>query len=539
MKLFTHHQDSHKVNAVLTDRCAGCQECLVRCPTNAIGFNEDSWIVEINSELCVGCGQCERLCPFSAIVIEKELSILESQLNRHYESSGSVFLSVRETKPSIKTFDAALFEASRCLECPDPTCVKGCPAHNNIPLALKNLRSGDITGARTIFEETSHIGSICSRVCDQKSQCEGACSLALAGGGAVSIGALEKFIFDNSRGEIAEMVGTSKKVAIIGSGPAALGACYRLVEAGVTVEVFEEKEYLGGLLNYGIPDFTLPAETLEKVIEELSSAGVYFHTNHHVSDEELEDLRSHFDSVIVAIGANIPIRPKVDGIESTETMDAMDFLVRYGQSIREATVDYELYGKKLLIVGAGNTAMDVARVAKRLGAAAVSVEWVNAKFAKVRPDELEEAVAEGVDVRFQTTLIATSGRVATLVNTTHEDPSKLPSIIESSSYSEEFDLIVMALGYRKGGDIKVVEPIYTLGETPSPKWSASGILSKNHNRNQVIGSASWMRERKTRAIAGIEDQSLFAVGDFLYGPATVVEAMASGRNAADRIIATI
>ncbi|MDA8277782.1 MAG: FAD-dependent oxidoreductase [Actinomycetota bacterium] len=539
MKLFTHNQESHKATAVLTDRCAGCQECLVRCPTNAIGFNEESWIVEINSELCVGCGQCERLCPFSAIVIEKELSVLESQLNRHYEASGSVFLSTQETKPMIKTFDAALFEASRCLECPDPTCVKGCPAHNNIPLALKNLRAGDITGARSIFEETSHIGSICSRVCDQKSQCEGACSLALAGGEAVSIGALEKFIFDNSRGELPKSETPSKKVAIVGSGPAALGACYRLVEAGITVEVFEEKDYLGGLLNYGIPDFTLPAATLERVIDELSTAGVAFHTGHHVSDDELELLRSRFDSVIVAIGANIPIRPKVDGIESAISIDAMDFLVRYGQSIRESTIEYELYGKKILIVGAGNTAMDVARVAKRLGAAAVSVEWVNAKFAKVRPDELDEAIAEGVDVRFQTTLVATAGRVATLVNTSHDDPSKLPSIIESSKYTEEFDLIVMALGYRKGGDIKVVDPQYTLGETPSPKWSSSGILSKNHNRNQVIGNASWLRERKTRAIAPIEDQSIYAVGDFLYGPATVVEAMASGRNCADRIIEAI
>ena len=536
MKLFSHNQESHKATAVLTDRCAGCQECLVRCPTNAIGFNEDSWIVEINSELCVGCGQCERLCPFSAIVIEKELEVLQSQLDRHYEASGSVFLSAKETKPAIKTFDQAVFEASRCLDCPDPTCVKGCPAHNNIPLALKNLRSGDITSARSIFEETSHIGSICSRVCDQRSQCEGACSLALAGGDPVSIGALEKYIFDNSRSATSYPLETSKRVAIIGSGPAAIGACYRLLEAGVAVEVFEEKEYLGGLLNYGMPDFTLPAETLEKVIEDLEMAGVQFHTNHHVSDDELASMRSNYDSVIVAIGANAPIRPKVDGIETSLSLDAMDFLVRYGQSIREATVEYDLYGKKILVVGAGNTAMDVARVAKRLGADAVSVEWVNAKFAKVRPDELDEAVAEGVDVRFQTTLTATNGKLATLVNTSHDDPAKLPTIIESSKYVEEFDLIVMALGYRKGGDIGQVDPTYTLGETPSPKWSASGILSKSHNRNQIIGAASWMRERKTRAVGVLDDGSTFAVGDFLYGPATVVEAMASGRNAADRII---
>ncbi|MDA8196212.1 MAG: FAD-dependent oxidoreductase [Actinomycetota bacterium] len=537
MKLFSHNQETHTATAVLTDRCAGCQECLVRCPTNAIGFNEDSWIVEINAELCIGCGQCERLCPFSAIVIEKELSVLESQLNRHYEPTGSVFLSVQETKPAITSFDAALFEASRCLECPDPTCVKGCPAHNNIPLALKNLRDGDIDGARSIFQETSHIGSICSRVCDQKSQCEGACSLALAGGEAVSIGALEKYIFDHSNGSISHFSETAKRVAIIGSGPASLGACFRLLEAGVEVEVFEEKDYLGGLLNYGMPDFTLPFETLDKVIEELRTAGVTFHTNHHVSDEELKQLRGNFDSVIVAIGANLPIRPKVDGIESAVSIDAMDFLVRYGQSIRESNVEYELYGKKILIVGAGNTAMDVARVARRLGAEAVSVEWVNSKFAKVRPDELEEAITEGVDVRFQTTLVATAGRLATLVNTTHDDPSKLPSIIESSKYTEEFDLVVMALGYRKGGDIELVEPQYTLGETPSPKWSASGILSKSHNHNQQIGSTSWMRERKTRAVGSKDNGGIIAVGDFLYGPATVVEAMASGRNAADRIIA--
>lgn len=527
---------------VLADRCAGCQECFVRCPTAAISFDSENWIVAVDDALCVGCRQCERTCPFSAILVTGEPLVASSVKNRipHYLFP-AVGSSV-ETRMGFSTFDDAQLEANRCLECPDPTCVRGCPAHNDIPAMIAALRDGELSEARSIFERTSHLGSICSRVCDQSTQCEGACSWTLAGETPVAIGLLERFVFDNTP------IGTGQvqakqdaTVAIIGSGPAAMASAWELVLAGINVDVFEAQAKPGGLLNHAIPEFTLPTEKVTQQWEALEALGVKLHLNHRVTTEELKDLRYRYDGMILAHGAQSPIRPPIPGINSSHVMDAMDFLNRTGNALHHNDPLSDLKGKTIMILGAGNTAMDVGRMAIRFGAIPTAVEWVNEAFSRVRSDELAEARNEGVEVSFLTTISEIRDNAVTLVSTRHTDPASLPKLIKSSEREIKADIVVLALGYRLTGEF---DPLASKNpykpnqdEMVDLHWVASGLF--NHSHNPKIGLLSWRRDLATQHSKIPVANHAFVAGDALIGQSTVVEAMAQGRESARQLIATL
>src|ERR1019366_4541463 len=226
---------------ILTDRCAGCQECIIRCPTSALTMDPKRWVALADDDLCVGCRQCERTCPFSAIVVDGPM-LVEPRIEPEPVHPIRLLGDISEIRSGYFGWSEVLAEAERCLQCPDPTCVRGCPAHNDIPGFIASLRDQDLEGAHEVLRRTSLLPDICSRVCNQAAQCEGACSWSLAGGVPVAIGRLERFIADNM--DVAPPTNSSianeMSVGIIGSGPAGAAAAWDLFEAGVSVTVYEK-----------------------------------------------------------------------------------------------------------------------------------------------------------------------------------------------------------------------------------------------------------------------------------------------------------
>ena len=552
----------HSVHVtVLTDRCAGCQECLVRCPTNALTMDSGSWTVHADDSACVGCRQCVRTCPFSAIEVDGPILVS----NREHTPTvhlNALVGNLEETRVGFTTWAQVRTEASRCLNCPDATCVRGCPAHNDVPSFIAAILNEDLQEAHRVLQLTSFLPDVCSRVCDQALQCEGACTWSLAGGEGVAIGALERFVTDNAPvpqvGHLSTD-GAGLKIAIVGSGPAGIGAAWELARASASVTVFEKDEIPGGLLKWGIPDFTLPDEIASRPWEALIKAGVTLRCNNAVASDGLDSLLESFDAVVLAHGAGTPIRLPVEGGSLERVWDATRFL----HEAQSALVDHLTLShltkeedpnavriRTVLVVGAGNTAMDVARIARRLGARAICVDWMDRRFAPVRPDELDEAGMEGVDIRFSTTIDHLESVDTELIRvhlnfTEQKSVSALPVVVSKLAEIEDVDLVVMAMGYRVDSSFSAVLPDMPISRQLQPgltdrRWQASGVLAGGKPafaRNQPIGQLALGREiASSQASINVADR-VWVAGDALVGPATVVEAMAQGRRAALAILA--
>ena len=545
---------------VLTDRCAGCQECLVRCPTNALTMDSGNWTVLADNSACVGCRQCVRTCPFSAITVEGPV-LVSSREHTSPVHPQKLVGNLEETRSGFTTWVQAKAEASRCLSCPDATCVRGCPAHNDIPSFIAAIRNDDLPEAHRILRLTSFLPDICSRVCDQALQCEGACTWSLAGGEGVAIGALERFVTENAPVPPVEQLsdeGAGLKVAIVGSGPAGIAAAWELAQASAMVTVFEKDENPGGLLKWGIPDFTLPDEIASRPWGALLEAGVTLHCNSAIEVDGLDSLLQTFDAVVLAQGAGTPLRLPVEGGSLERVWDATRFLHEAqsaavaNRTLSDLTQEEDPSGVRIrtvLVVGAGNTAMDVARLARRLGARAICVDWMDRRFAPVRPDELDEASMEGVDIRFSTTIDHLEGTEGGLVMahlnfTEQRSAGELPVVVSKMAATEVVDLVVMAMGYRVDASFSSVLPNSPISRKLQPgltdrRWQASGLLAGGKPvfaRSQPIGQLALGREiAYSHASSSVADR-VWVAGDVLVGPATVVEAMAQGRRAAQAIL---
>ena len=543
---------------VLTDRCAGCQECVIRCPTGALTMDVGNWVAAADDARCVGCRQCVRTCPFAAIEVEGPLLVAD-RVEPTYHKVTQLIGNLDETRRGIPTWTSVLAEAERCLACPDPTCVRGCPVHNDIPAFVSAVRAGDLDGAHRVLRRTSFLPDICSRVCDQAVQCEGSCTWSLAGGTPVAIGSIERFITDNAPIPPIEPVndrGAGLSVAVVGSGPAGIGAAFELVRSGARVTVFEKDDRPGGLLRWGIPSFTLPRQVAERPWEQLRAAGVRLECGIAVTPDRVEELRASFDAVVLAHGAGTPLRLPVQGGDLDGVVDATRFLGEARSALAESRscdllpspADREPDAPAtVLVLGAGNTAMDVARLARRLGARAICVDWMDRRFAPVRPDELDEAIEEGVDIRFSRTLTRLEGRDgrvdrAVLAETRQASATTLPRVLDATS-EERVDLVVMAMGYRIDPAFAAVAPDKPLArrvpELVDRRFQASGILQGGapaFARHRPVGELAIVREIGRMSAALGTAERVFVAGDALVGPSTVVEAMAQGRRAAEAVL---
>lgn len=302
------------------------------------------------------------------------------------------------------TDEQVKLEASRCLHCKNPRCVQGCPVNIQIPDFIQAIKEGNLDKAGEIIRQTSMLPSVCGRVCPQERQCEGQCILGIKGE-AVAIGALERYVGDNTKAEVPEIKPSGKKVAIIGSGCAGMTAACDLRKAGHDVEVFEALHELGGVLRYGIPPFRLPRTILDKEINNLEKMGVIFHKNVVVGKSiTLEQLKEDgFDAIFICSGAGLPKMLNVEGENLNGVFSANEFLTRVNlmHAGQENSATPLRVGKKVAIFGGGNVAMDAARTAVRVGFDEVYIIYRRTeKELPARLEEIRHAKEEGIVFKF-------------------------------------------------------------------------------------------------------------------------------------------
>ena len=422
--------------------------------------------------------------------------------------------------------EEAQLEATRCLDCKNPRCVAACPVGIQIPRFIERLREGDIKGAAEVVAQDSSLPSICGRVCPQESQCEGACILGIKGE-PVAIGKLERFVGDwqlkNGR-PAAEIEKNGHKVAIVGSGPAGLACASDLAKMGYEVTIFEALHEAGGVLVYGIPEFRLPKERIVKAeIESVKALGVKIECDvvvgRTITVDSLLD-EEGFDAVFIGSGAGLPRFMGIEGENLNGVLSANEFLTRANlMHAYDEAYDTPIYvGRKVVVVGGGNVAMDAVRTAKRLGAEAVIVYRRSEKELPARVEEVHHAKEEGIEFKMLTNPTAVLGdekgwvRAINCVQMELGEPDesgrRSPVVVEGSDFEIECDVVVMALG-----------------TSPNPLIASTTNALETNRRGCIVADDWGVTSRK----------GVFAGGDAVTGAATVILAMGAGRKAATAI----
>jgi glutamate synthase (NADPH/NADH) small chain len=428
------------------------------------------------------------------------------------------------------TAEQAMLEAARCIHCPDPApCMQACPTHNDIPSAMWLIEQGEFLEAARLYRQSSSLPEICGRVCPQEQLCQGSCT-HLKAFNPVLTGPLEAFVTCYER----RMVGveipvgepTGKRVAIVGAGPAGMACAEQLVQRGHAVTVFDAKPAAGGLLTYGIPNFKLPKEVVFDRWGDFTRAGVEFLPETYIGkDKTIDDLFAEgYDAVFAGVGVGIDAKMEVPGEDLPGVMKATEFLIRCSLE-DEALLPRQLrghpqVGKKVAVIGGGDTASDCLRTALRLGAE--EVVCLYRRTLKEMPGgrhDRELAVEEGARYEFLTQPVnfipGEDGRLKAIecIRMQLGEPDKSgrrrPVPIEGSNFIVEADTAVLALGYW---------PDPTIGETtPGLETRDWGLI--------VI-------DRETGATSR---PGVYAGGDGVTGPDLVVTAMVAGRKAAAAI----
>lgn len=422
----------------------------------------------------------------------------------------------------------AMLEASRCLHCKKPSCVSACPVNIKIPEFIEQIKAGEFAEAAKIIAQDSSLPAVCGRVCPQESQCEGKCIL-LNKGEAVAIGKLERFVADWSRENGIQFTdkkpSNGKKVAIVGSGPSGLACATDLAKEGFEVSIFEVLHKIGGVLQYGIPEFRLPKDKVVRhEVEALKALGVKFETDVIIGRTfTIDSLLSEqgFDAVFLGTGAGLPRFMNIPGENLNGVVSANEFLTRNNlMHAYENDYDTPVYaGEKCVVVGGGNVAMDSARTALRLGADVSIVYRRTEAELPARREEVHHAKEEGIKFMMLSNpveIIADEkGWVKAIkcirMELGEEDESgrRSPVPVPNSEFEIEADTVIMALG-----------------TSPNPLIASTTPGLETNRKGCVVLNEQDQTTRK----------GVYAGGDVVTGAATVILAMGAGRKAAAAII---
>jgi len=421
------------------------------------------------------------------------------------------------------TVEDALRESERCLYCPDPACVEGCPVSIDIPGFIRKIEEKDFRGAYDVITDANLLASVCGRVCPQETQCEGPCPVGEKLE-PVAIGRLERFVGDMAIRErwanVPYIEPSGFRVGIVGSGPAGMACAADMAKAGCEVTVYEAFHVPGGVLRYGIPDFRLPNEVIDAEIDNLRKLGVKFECNTLVGrlftiEQMIGEMGFH--AVFIGTGAGSPKFMGIPGDSLNNVLSANELLTRCNMmGARDPGHDTPLpLGRRIAVIGAGNTAMDATRVCKRLRAEKVYCVYRRTKAeSPARVEEVHHAEEEGIEFHWLTNPIEIlddgKGNVRGMrcirmeLGEPDESGRRGPVPIAGSEFEFEADTVVIAIGTN-------ANPI--IGQTSKLKLNRRGYLETDENL--------------ATSMAGV-----FAGGDIVTGAATVIEAMGAGRKAA-------
>lgn len=422
------------------------------------------------------------------------------------------------------TAEQAMDEAARCLNCKNMPCVKGCPVNIHIPEFIAHMAKGEFEEAFQVISKSSALPAVCGRVCPQENQCEKYCVRGIKGE-AVGIGRLERFAADYHNAHwdkpAEKPAPNGHKCAIVGSGPAGLTCAGDLARLGYDVTVFEALHVAGGVLMYGIPQFRLPKEIVQKEITSLKEMGVKFETNMVIgrvlSIDELMDEQG-FEAVFIGSGAGLPKFMRIPGENLKGVYSANEFLTRVNlmKAYKEDSTTPIQHAKKVAVVGGGNVAMDAARCALRLGADEVSIIYRRSmEELPARREEVEHAMEEGIDFKLLNNPVEIIGDdklncvgvrcIRMELGEPDASGRRRPVPVEGSEYVVDADCVIMSLGTSPNPLIKS-----TTEGLDTEKWG--GIITDESGKTSREG--------------------VWAGGDAVTGAATVILAMGAGKTAA-------
>jgi glutamate synthase (NADPH/NADH) small chain len=484
-------QQSGRITAI--EDCMGCARCVVSCPTDALEITD---VRNLFKKSLVQNASHLLKQNIPAVTQRKDVDLRTgAERNKDWLDINKI--------PDLLSIQA---QASRCLDCGSPGCINACPLHNRIPEWLEQVAAGNINKAASIAHSTSNLPEICGTLCPQHRLCEGACTKNnAADGGAVTIGAIESYLSrsvlaNEGKDKIkitAKKIALNRSVAIIGAGPAGLACADELSKAGCDVTVYDREKKIGGLMETGVPSFKLDKSMLQKRYQLLQQQGVGFELGVVVNEQRLQQLLHTHDAIFLGTGAQTSRKLQCGGQKLQGVSNAISYLAQVNQQPENATIA----GKKLVIIGGGDSAMDCARSAVRQGAASVTVAYRGAEEKmRASPKEKQAALDEGVKFLFNylpVEILGTKSVTAMLFN--HNN----------STMSICCDAVVFAAGQvNKAAD-----------------WMTRMGIETSERGAIIINKQGCSSHKK-----------IYAGGDNTHGPDLVVTAIVAGRRAADGIL---